>query len=173
MRAALVLLAGMTLCVGLCLARCGDAAKADESSAVPGGGTEYSVDCRIISEKLTFAVPRTTVRDGVMATVADTTERSVIIAEKVEANSTTPIRRVFTEGTTIEMTVTRVGPEKAVLDLTVQLSAVCPGSPPRVNALRGQVAACLSMGQPVRATLGDWTVEAVVSKANNAHNANK
>ena len=60
MRTVLVLLAGMTLCVGLCLARCGDAAKADESSAVPGGGTEYSVDCRIISENLRspFPAPR-------------------------------------------------------------------------------------------------------------------
>ena len=29
------------------------------------------------------------------------------------------------------------------------------------------------MGQPVRATLGDWTVEAVVNIANNVHDANK
>lgn len=166
MRALLVLFACMTLCVGLCLARRGDAAKADESSVVPWGGTEYTVDCRVVSTGLTFSVPRTTVRDGVTATVADATERGFVIAEKVEANVTTPIRRVFTEGTTVEMTVTSVGPGKAVLDLTMQLSDVRPGTPPRVNALRGQMAVCLSMGQTVRAALGDWTMEAVVHLAN-------
>jgi hypothetical protein len=93
------------------------------------GITEYTIDCRILGEPpagasrtrkvnlIKMTVPTIRLEDGQTATVSDTTETALAVAEKVVDGEKVPVARVVKEGSTVEATVIKVDEQSVVLDL--------------------------------------------------------
>jgi len=153
----------------------GDDPGSKQSPAVTESTRQYVIECRIASDnpkELSFAVPKVTVRDGVKASVSDTSQRPITVAVKTEGRIDTPVTQTITEGTTIEMTVRSHGDDKAILDLSVELcganEAPCEnGRSVRMSFAKGRVIECVSLGKKVKAPMHGWNVEIVVNAVSN------
>jgi hypothetical protein len=158
------------LLVGCFQATQGEEAGSDQRTKDTKSVRQYTVDCRIASDnpkELSFAVPKVTVRDGEKASISDTSQRPFAVAAKTECGVKKPITQAITEGTTIEMTVRSHGDDKAILDLTVELSSARDvpsenGQSVRVNFEKGRVIECVSLGKKVTTPMRGWSIEVVV-----------
>jgi hypothetical protein len=105
--------------------------------------------------------------DGVKASISDTSQCPFVVAVRTEDGLDTPVTQSITEGTTVEMTVTGHGDDKAILDLTVELCSAkdAPsenGRSVRVSFEKGRVIECVSLGKKMKAPMHGWSIEVVV-----------
>ena len=179
MRVAVSVLAAVLLVVGLIVVR----ANGRETTAEKQPARRFVVDCRIVSEEppqkdrrgrivnrpLDFKVPAVTARDGEKASIEDLGQETFALARLPQGEVT----RTVAEGTRLEMVVTGAADDKAVLDITAELSSsqATPGENGEsvclsFAKLRG--IECVKLGQKAvfRASPSQrWRLEATVRAA--------
>lgn len=179
MRVAVSVLAAVLLVAGLIVVR----ANGRETTAGKQSARQYIVDCRLVSEEppkknwrgrvisqpLDFKVPPVIARDGEKASIEDLGQESFSVARLPQGEVT----RTVAEGTRLEMVVTGVADDKAILDITAELSSsqATPGENGEsvclsFAKLRG--IECVKLGQKAvfRASPSErWRLEATVRAA--------
>jgi hypothetical protein len=148
-------------------------AEASHAAAATDGLAEYTVKCRVLDKRHPFTWPTMRVRDGQTASVADTTETAIVVAEKVVDGQKTPVARIIKEGTTVDVTVIKVDEKSVVLDFSLQLQST-NGSLKTfrsgqekgiVYSLNRRLVEQVSLGKATTATIGDLKLEVVVAAA--------
>ncbi|HUY88952.1 MAG TPA: hypothetical protein VMV10_09480 [Pirellulales bacterium] len=178
MRVAVSVLAAVLLVVGFIAVQANGWEKAAEKRSV----RQFVVDCRIISEEppqkdrrsrivsqpVDLKAPPVKAREGEKASVADLGQTAFAIVRQSQGDVT----RSVTSGTSIELVVTSVSNDRAILDVTAELS-----SPHATSSKTGQSVCvsfakirgieCVTLGEKTvfRLPRQDWRLEATVRAA--------
>lgn len=179
MRVAISVLAAVLLVAGLIVVQ----ANGWETTTEKQSARQFVVDCRILSEEppqkdshgriinqpLDCKVPPVTARDGEKASIEDLGQETFAVARLPQREVT----RTVAKGTRLEMVVTGVADDKAILDITAELSSsqASPGKNGEsvclsFAKLRG--IECVKLGQKAvfrAAPSQRWRLEATVRAA--------
>lgn len=123
---------------------------------------------RAISQPLDLQAPPVTARDGERASISDLGQKTFSVARLPEGDVT----RTVTSGTSLEMIVTSVSNDKAILDITAELSSpqtipVKHGESVCLTFAKLRAIECVTLGQKAvfRVPSQGWRLEATVKAA--------
>lgn len=178
MRLAIGFSAALLFIVGLLALQ----AKGWAETAETQSARRFVVACRIISEEppakdrrgraisqpLDLKAPLVTARDGERASISDLGQKSFSVARLPQGDVT----RTVTSGTVIDVIVTGVSNDKAILDITAELSSpqttpVKYGESVCLTFAKLRVIECVTLGQKAvfRVPSQGWRLEATVKPA--------
>lgn len=145
--------------------------EADAATLVPPT-RQFLVKCQVRGEKLTFALPEVTVRDGEQVTLTDQSITSRVIAHKREGEREVPIVRDIVEGTRMQVTVVGIDSEQVVVDVTLTLRGKPTGIPEQMAGKRfagteARIVDCLQLGESASCPLGSEknSIEVTITEA--------
>ena len=180
MRFAFSVFAALSLFVGLITVQ----SKGWAETAEMQPARRFVVECRIVSEEppakdrhgraisqpLDFKTPPLTAREGEKASIADLGQKTVSVARLPQGDVT----RTVTSGTALDVIVTGVSNDKAILDITAELSSpqttpVKYGESVCLTFAKLRVIECVTLGQKAvfRVPSQGWRLEATVKAAQN------
>ncbi len=159
--------------LGLLLALTHSPTKSDQPpAAAPAGAQEFTVELSVLDKNHPFQVPKIRVHDGGTASVRDLTESRQVVGQRVVDGRKVPIIRVFSEGTSVEATVTALDADEVLLELWLEMKSfdvddTAEGSAGvRVYNLMRHVTKRVKLGSRTTAEIGGLKLAIVVNAAN-------
>ncbi len=130
-------------------AKSGKESPPDETTTQAKSTQQYTMDVRIISKRKgdipVINIPKMTIQEGEKKSISDIYKISFSTNAKSNGAST-PIKREYTEGTTLEATIFRKDNDEAILDVSLEMA----GHAAKNNDTDGEISWCTGKLQVIK-----------------------